>query len=124
MNRLTRKDHKPRVSSYEYIGVKEVTKKLGVLEDWEEKLGIDLNTFVSLIIKDFYVKDKYGYIKKCCHGLGCNIPDFQICSGVSRRDNKIVYKFSIGCFTSDLYELRDCGKTWALTRDVLEKGGK
>ena len=90
----------------------ELNKKLKILEDIEEELGIDLIKAVELckqvnIKKVVYTKDEWGYYPiKFIDEL-----DIELFS-------HILYKNARGiCLSLDLY---DYGKTWALTKEELE----
>ena len=127
MNRLTKKsnsvleaieyqliDEKENLSANE--GIKKIpvlaTNKLGVLEDIEEELGIDLIKAVELCKqvnskKVVYTKDEYGiYPIKILNNLDIEL------------FNHRLYKNSSGVYVS--LDLKDYGKEWSLTREELE----
>ena len=98
--------------AYEHDLFKDIYCKLELLEDIEEKLGIDLIKAVELckqanIKKVVYIKDEYGiYPIKFLDELDVEL--------FSHR----LYKNFGGIYVSlDLY---DYGKTWALTKEELE----
>ena len=90
----------------------ELNKKLKILEDIEEELGIDLIKSIELckqanIKKVVYIKDEWGiYPIKFLDDLDVEL--------FSHR----LYK-NIGGFYVSL-DLYDYGKTWALTKEELE----
>lgn len=92
-----------------YIAVED---KLRRLEDIEDELGIDLITFVKLTkAKEVYDIEEdsattFTYIDFENHLIVC-IDDFDEMSG---RNFEWSYRF------------KDYGKTWALTKEELEKG--
>ena len=127
MSRLTKKSNSTiKAIEYQLIDEKEnldanegikkfpvlATNKLGVLEDIEEELGIDLIKAVELckqvnIKKVVYTKDEWGFYPiKFIDELDIEL--------FSHR----LYKNARGiCLSLDLY---DYGKTWALTKEELE----
>lgn len=134
MNRLTKKSNSTlKAIEYQLIdekenldaneGIKKIpvlaTNKLGVLEDIEEELGIDLITLfkalkdgINVYYEDeerykFHNNLRLEYHKTLGWGLvyiyGCNCRD-----DMSMKLDK------------EFYELKDYGKTWALTKEELE----
>ena len=114
-NRLTQKDK----SSIDYqldmsslfgtIGG-QIYDKLSSLENIEEKIGINLETFFTLMeAKECYVKDLFG-------GLDRYYPDSICEKGLVALPQKFPYG---ECMETLLF--KDYGKTWALTREELEK---
>ena len=101
--------------------------KLGKLEDIEQELGIDLITLLNVIKNGFYVKDKSGYIdyRASYDNLGDEVKYAFI---VDYKHKELrwmhnymcgrVHPFVYGCPT---YKFKDYGKTWALTKEELEK---
>ena len=83
----------------------DIVRKLGILEDIEEELGIDLVTLFKALIDGVFVVGDDGliytdYIKRIDHWQGCwtfisNEEDIEVC-------------------------LEDYGVTWALTSEELE----
>ena len=131
MNRLTYKLDEPiktKYLNYEYNRIKDydidrcnygritddmILNKLGQLEDIEEELGIDLIKAVELCVqvnskKVVYTKERWGIDTiKILDELDVEL--------FSHR----LYKSARGMYVSlDLYEY---GKTWALTKEELEK---
>lgn len=108
-----------------YYGAKDHTKggilailsKLGKLEDFEDKLGVDLlvKLRVEMAIADNIIKNKDT--KVFCIGCDGSIKEVSF------------YKFFPPCITvlssveNQCFELRykDYGKTWALTREELQR---
>lgn len=80
--------------------------KLGQIEDIEEKLGIDLNVLFEAIKNGIYVKPKYDRI---FHNTFI---------AITRDLNGEYYFYEEE--TENIY-LKDYGKTWALTKEELEK---
>lgn len=103
MDRLTRKDHKPRVSNYEYYNVKEMAKKLGKHEDIEEDLGCPITVREKAFNKGFYDKNGNHYI--CEH----YVPYLK-----SMHTRGV----SIGC--EKRFKLSDYRITWWLKKDKSE----
>ena len=106
--RLTRKDHKPRISNYEYVNVKEMAKKLGQLEDIEEELGIDLLTYFKIkSAKSVYVKE-----------LDNDTSEMLV--RPSKESIDVCYKGFVNIPECDSsLQFKDYGKTWALTKEEL-----
>ena len=134
MNRLTKKsnsvleaieyqliDEKENLDANE--GIKKIpvlaTNKLGRLEDIEEELGIDLITLFKAL-KDginVYYEDEERYqfhnnLRLEYHKtLGWGLVD--IYGSICRNDMPMKLEM-------EFYELKDYGKTWALTKEELE----
>lgn len=107
MNRLT-------AHRYEHDLFKDIYCKLQDLEDIEEELGIDLILSVNICKKVnnqkyVYVKESYGVSKL----IILDKLDVELF-------NHRLYANSDGIWTS--LNLKDYGKTWALTREELENG--
>lgn len=102
---------KKLLKDYDYQLIEEAVDKLGDLEDIEDELGIDLITFVKLTkAKEIYDIEEdsattFTYIDFENHLIVC-IDDFD---EMSERNFEWSYRF------------KDYGKTWALTKEELEK---
>ena len=83
--------------------IDECINKLGQLEDIEEELGIDLIIFIRAILK-LFVWVKYDY----------KIIQVGLCLFESENE----YYF---WGHDKIYFIKDYGKTWALTKEELEK---
>ena len=87
------------------ISDEEIIAKLGQLEDIEEELGIGLITLFKALKNGVYYKYKYGYEYRISKCRKCYLSD---------KKTLVVdyhtYKY-----------LCDYGKTWALTREELER---
>ena len=98
--------------AYEHDLFKDIYCKLELLEDIEEKLGIDLIKAVELCKqvnskKVVYIKDEYGiYPIKFLDDLDIEL------------FNHRLYKSTRGMYVS--LDLKDYGKEWSLTREELE----
>ena len=98
--------------SYEHDLFKDIYCKLELLEDIEEKLGIDLIKAVELCKqvnskKVVYIKDDYGiYPIEILDDLDVEL------------FNHRLYSNSRGIYVS--LDLKDYGKEWSLTREELE----
>lgn len=124
MKRLTKEIHGAshlNVQQYrngENITHKQIINKLGQLEDIEEKIGIDLITYLKVNIQGYvYVKGKEP--EWAGFGTKRNIQKYYVLKLTA--DELIVYY-------NDYYEEHciSCpmgcyGKTWALTRKELEQ---
>ena len=77
--------------------------KLGLLEDLEEKLGVNLLIFVKAILIGFYYKDVSSH----------NIPYIGFARG--KRINKNYFRVN-----NHPFYFKDYGKTWALTKEELK----
>lgn len=106
MKRLTLKDDEYWVKS---DNQNKAIQKLGQLEDIEEKLGIDLITLFKAFNGICY---KDNEIKFACHLLLTDNWSFIV------LDDWITYQKTN--FYPSL-ELNEYGKTWALTKEELEK---
>ena len=96
--------------------------KLGQLEDIEEKLGIDLITLFKALNNGVYVrleeKNDIDFIEQVSMDNIMEYPCFYYCN-----ENTINLGGLIRPSYTDLY-FKDYGKTWALTREELERGNK
>ena len=134
MNRLTKKSNSTlKAIEYQLIdekenldaneGIKKIpvlaTNKLGVLEDIEEELGIDLITLFKALkdgINVYYEgEERYQFhnnLRLEYHKtLGWGLVD--IYGSICRNDMPMKLDM-------EFYELKDYGKTWALTKEELE----
>lgn len=104
-------------SSFEYdllngVCYQDCVDKLGQLEDIERELGIDLSVFLKACLDGIYVKSaEYGN---------------QIFGPMHLqyiKDEKCFYNFvrDMNASWEEIYYLKDYGKTWALTKEELEK---
>lgn len=91
----------------------EMYDKLFELENIEEELGIDLILSVNICKK--VNNQKYVYVKE-----NCNISKLTISDNLDvELFNHRLYANSNGIWTS--LDLKDYNKTWALTKEELEK---
>ena len=90
--------------------LRNIANKLGQLEDIEDELGIDLITLFKAFNGIYYKKD--DEIKFACHLLLTDDWSFIV------LDNWITYQ-KTNFYPS--FELNEYGKTWALTKEELEK---
>lgn len=96
-----------KYSKEDYVEKRGVTdlecyKKLGQLEDKEEKLGIDLQIGCNALLYGIYTTD-YGYID----GYSLCLEKYRI--GIPRHSVSLPFVGPVGY-----------GKTWALTKEELE----
>ena len=114
MNRLTKKDtlrdNGYAIKNLSYETTIAVNDKLGQLEDIEEELGIDLITYLRLVIVHKNNSLNYIYDKKN--------NDYEKIKGWDFFDEM---KLSYG---SENYYFKDYGKTWALSKEELEENEK
>ena len=77
--------------------------KLGKLEDIEEELGIDLVTLFKALKDGYYTNKTWG-------------------KEIEKRNGSLEYLDGIVLDSGlDMVDLDDYGKTWALTKEELEK---
>lgn len=94
--------------------IENATYKLALLEDVEDKLGIDLITFFKIFEgQDVYIKVNNGEI---IEGFSPFIEE-NLCGIYFTVDGK--YTNTIADYGSYYVSLKDYGKTWALTREEL-----
>lgn len=118
MNRLTKKNNIGYFPAYERETKEnyyDLVHKLGVLEDIEEELGIDLITLFDIYNK--MAKQKYVYIKYI--DIGKVVKDdlhngYFVINFKKKEIEEIYYE------PCNWYEFKNYGKTWALTREELE----
>lgn len=99
--------------------VSNCSQKLGRLEDIEEELGIDLTTLFMALKYGIYVyyedEERYQFhnnLRLEYHKtLGWGLVD--IYGSICRNDMPMKLEM-------EFYELKDYGKTWALTKEELE----
>lgn len=126
--RLTKKDITYITSGYNVIEIPDIIEghkytgqaiiKLGQLEDIEEELGIDLITLFKALKNGIY-GTKYGRDKKMLDGNVFIEPRrFKLCTHI--EEPCFYYEWGWPGPDANLYELRDYGKTWALTKEELE----
>ena len=95
----------PKIYDCDFLDNSKCIQKLGQLEDIEEELGIDLVTLFKAQIDGFYIKGCLGIEKINLSDFKFNLPKKEV--------HRIVY--------SDHFFFKDYGKTWALTKEELEK---
>ena len=108
MNRLTKKNNIGYFPAYERETKEnyyDLVHKLGVLEDLEEELGIDFIA-LSKILKQRFVYDK-DQVK--IELLGLHIKSDELC----------LYGFVEDTTHAVYLRLKDCGKTWTMTKEKL-----
>lgn len=114
--RFTKYDKENRYyEPYDYESDKQLTitklcKKFGQLEDIEEELGIDLITLFKALKNGIYAK---VYIPMSFGIKEIRFLDVEK-TGLGLYKNFIRTNYG-------LYQLKDYGKTWALTKEELEK---
>ena len=79
-----------------------IVDKLGQLEDIEDELGIDLIILFKALKNGFYTKNAHYTGNE----MGINVIDKCLCNE-KWRDR-------------DIFNFKDYGKTWALTKEELE----
>ena len=108
MNRLTKKNNIGYFPAYERETKEnyyDLVYKLGVLEDLEEKIGIDFIT-LSKILKQRFVYDK-DQVK--IELLGLHIKSDELC----------LYGFVEDTMQAVYLRLKDYSKTWTITKEKL-----
>ena len=112
--RLTIETKDKNVSLYNFGDEQLIANKLGKLENWENKLGIDLDILFQALENGCYVKHTIIYEEENrreeVFGL-CKMP----CVFYSQNNKGFgfVYGHEIPVL------LKDYGKTWALTKEEL-----
>lgn len=84
----------------------ECYNKLGLLEDIEEELGVNLITLFKANFEGVYLKEFYGKFP------------------VMLRMGEISHTITLHTYTDEeniILKVEDYGKTWALTKEELEK---
>lgn len=124
MSRLTNKDcytHEDFVFSFRNKLITEneindsIYKKLKLLEDLEEEIGVDFITLVKMLKDDVYINDG-GIVDE----IG-NIYKDQVKS----IEHWPVWGFNVGDDeTKTFYAFRDRGRTWALDKEEFYKNIK
>lgn len=109
---------KTKLKNYRYELIEEAIDKLGQLEDIEEEYGIDLVTLFKALEQGAWFVDKRNkniFFAKCtlCSKLDGK---FECTQEEMKFNGFIILEqlFGLG------YELKDYGKTWALTKEELE----
>lgn len=113
MNRLTKKNDIGYFPAYERETKEnyyDLVYKLGVLEDLEEKIGIDFIT-LSKILKQRFVYDK-NQVK--IELLGLHI----------KSDELYLYGFIEDTMQAVYLRLKDYGKTWTMIKEEFYKNIK
>lgn len=91
-----------------------VIDKLGQLEDIEEELGIELSVLFKAIKNGVWVwndKKHTEYFKDKVYGF----TNYKTKDGLTEYKTKTFRLIGV-----DYYEMKDYGKTWALTKEELE----
>ena len=117
------------INEFEYCGGREeMFNKLGQLEDLEEKLGINLATLFEALSQKVYIKDEFGLIKPIFieHFVlsmkGEELHTRGRTSAMHDKKGKILgFVSTPNTYGEYHFGLKDYGKTWALTKEELEK---
>lgn len=115
--RLTKEDS-AIIGGYDYVdeldNLDPIVNKLGQLEDIEDELGIDLVTFHKALKNGVY----YKVIEKSSVNYGKIFFDKYVIWGWNQSSDGTYYAI----MQSELqaFNLKDYGKTWALTKEELE----
>ena len=106
-------DYATDKNGYCFLQEGQLVNKLGQLEDIEEELGIDLLTYFKIkSAKSVYVKEL---------GKDCS----EMLVRPSKDSIDVCYKGFVNIPECDsCLQLKDYGKTWALTREELENETK
>jgi len=107
--RLTKKQN-TKLYPYIYSSIDDTFEgtpinKLGQLEDIEEEIGIDLVTFFKAL-KGIYIKPNNIYVGSP-----------YLCFA-ENENRELEFQFKV---VGTWYKVKDYGKTWALTKEELEK---
>ena len=86
--------------------------KLGLLEDIEEELGIDLITLLKALTNVVYYKDIFDKIF-CTINVRISCPKLII-------NGEILNEWYITFDAKCVCKIKDYGRTWALTKEELE----
>ena len=123
MNRLTYKtDEGDYTGMPNSIPIEKALEKLAQYEDCDDRVGIPYPILVDALTKGFYTKTT---------GLGNNNLGKIIITKLKAPSVKLDYethtrlRFERGVnnrFANNVYEFKDCGKIWALTKEELENG--
>ena len=105
----------PHIEEYSTKNKRKAVNKLGKLEDIEDELGIDLITFHKALKNGVY----YKVIEKDSVNFGKIFFDRYVLWGWN-KDTDGSY-FAIMQSVLQMFNLKDYGKTWALTKEELEK---
>lgn len=103
-----------RVTKDDYIDTMEIYKKLTVLEDIEEELGIDLVTLFKAQTNPIYFLKFNGHDEN-------GEPTYVIAKEKHPLYVDFDVKALVGYFIQ--YDFKHYGKRWALTKDELERQG-
>lgn len=113
MKRLTRKNNNNEYVYGDYIylyePIKSIVTKLGQYEDIDEKLGLTYSVFFEAFFNGVYYLDDSGQIIRST----VNIYDLYL---TERKEIAFITKFG-----DKILLFKDYGKTWALSREELEK---
>ena len=112
MERLTDKNKQGfEIYDEEKLEFEDYYDKLKEYEDIEENIGIDLVTLFKTLEQGYiWLKDEELGIQYCCQ--------FHL----TATGNNYYFYCEYGCIGTsyDFYNLKDCGITWALTKEGLK----
>ena len=113
-NYLPIPDYDIKRGNYDRITDDMLYNKLGQLEDLEEELEIDLITLIKALREPVYVIINKKIVETQCGHIGedCKFIDFE----VDGKDYRNMYDIETYCVL-----VKEYGKTWALTKEELEK---
>lgn len=97
-------------------------EKLGQLEDIEEELGIDLIILFKALKNGIYVKNRKNEIRRVSCNIGLVETGGHNSLGLRFQDTNYKWRYLV-LDTSRDNDVKDYGKTWALTKEELEKNG-
>lgn len=132
MNRLTKK-YDDGSYEFNYLDPASYMQKLSQLEDIEEELGIDLITLFKALENGFYYINNDNKISFCrwCIRVGNYLVEVKPCYAVKEITAQSLFHGDVSelkqvehahywDWQSSLHlELKDYGKTWALTKEEL-----
>ena len=116
---------KKLLKDYDYQLIENAVDKLGELEDIEDKLGIDFLTLFKAIHKGVWAKNSRQGIHFISHITWlCEVSEIKQLDGTTKLTP--FYGFNVWRGNNQdeddtMYRIEDYGKTWALTKEELEK---
>ena len=106
MERLTERDEDGYIHKIGECSLVDCYNKLGRLENIEDELGIPLEVLFKALKEGIYYDHKHRNPESISFRFCCN--------------DLIVEYTCFGCTDYDYLEIKDYGKTWALTKEELE----
>lgn len=95
-----------------------IYNKLHDLEDLEEELGIDFATLIKALKRGIYVKNRKNEIRRVSCNIGLVETGGHNSLGLRFQDTNYKWRYLV-LDTSRDNDVKDYGKTWALTKEEL-----